>query len=170
MATHGIWHNSLPRKIFLAFPSFSSLPYHQPSHMYEFRLEMIIHLSNYKEALPVKTSAFKAVVGAVGRTPCSYLWRYLVDAESLGAHSACCASWRLLFPPVQGKCHFFVPFFFFFWSGRGGGGASCSFSLIVAFDTLEARKSVSFAVPLLTAISQPLPHSLPTHHCFTGTS
>lgn len=53
--------------------------------------------------MPVKTVAFKAVVDAVGRTLCIYLWWCLGDAESLGAHLACCASWRLLFPPVQHK-------------------------------------------------------------------
>lgn len=33
--------------------------------MHEFQLEIIIHLSNYREALAVKTGAFKTVVGAV---------------------------------------------------------------------------------------------------------
>lgn len=138
--------------------------------MHEFQLEMIIHLSNYKEALPVKIGAFKAAVGAVGRTPCSYLWWCLVDAESLGTHSTYCAGWRLLFPPVQGKCLFSVLFFFFPQVGEEVGLPSAFFSLIVEFDTLEARNSVSFTVPLLTAIPQPYSHSFPTHCCSTDTS
>lgn len=63
---------------------------------------------------------------------------------------------------------FFLSFFFFFFPrvGEEVGLPSAVFSLIVEFDTLEARNSVSF----LTAIPQPYSHSFPTHCCSTDTS
>lgn len=103
---------------------------------------------------------------AVGRTPCSCLWWCLVDAESLGAHSACCDSWRLLLSSWTRKMGFSFSFLFF----RVGKRWRCllQFFWIVEFYTLEARTSVYIAVPLLTALSQTYSHCLTMSCCFTG--
>lgn len=102
----------------------------------------------------MKTGAFEAAVGAVGRTLCSYLLWCWVDAESL----------EVTFSSRTRQMSFF------FWSRGTGGMPPAVFSLIVEFYILEGRKSISFAFSLLTGISQPYPHSPPTDCCFTGTS
>lgn len=67
--------------------------------------------------MPVKTVAFKAVVDAVGRTLCSYLWWCLADAEGLGAHSACCAAGGYFFLLYKVNNFFFS---FFEWRRKWG--------------------------------------------------
>lgn len=68
--------------------------------------------------------------------------------------------------PVQGKCVFSFTFLFFRVGRRRR--YLLQFFLVVEFYTLEARKSVYAAVPLVTALSQTYSRCLTMCFCFTG--